>query len=125
MSLFGNMGPTTQVQQAPQTVGVLPQAQDPQSQYLAEALKSIGQPKQMGNPMGLATNLLASALDDYRQNRPQQQGAQPPAWNSQGMDPTGSLLGQTQQGIAGPNIDPRTGLMSPNAPQQVDPRTLY
>lgn len=47
------------------------QAQDPQSQYLLQALQSLGKTPQMGNAMGLGSNLLADALTQYGLKRRQ------------------------------------------------------
>ena len=91
MSLFGNMG-ALQTQQQPATMGTMPaQAQDPQSQYLAQALKAIGSTPSQGNPMGLSSNLLAEALLKYKQDQlqRQQQSLQNPS--PMGVDPSMSI----------------------------------
>jgi len=49
------------------------QAQDPHSVYLQEALQSLGQLHSQGDAMGLGSNLLADALDQYALNRRRQQ----------------------------------------------------
>lgn len=75
---FMNLGQAAQgqppiQQQAPQTYGTMPPGvTDPQSQYLAQALKSM-QGQQQGSAGGLASNLLADALMQYGLKRRQDQ----------------------------------------------------
>lgn len=55
------------------------QAQDPHSQYLADALASMASSHPQGNVMGLTSNLLAQALAQYgdAQRQGQQNAASP------------------------------------------------
>jgi hypothetical protein len=53
------------------------QALDPQSQYLAAALQALGKTPQQGNAQGLAGNLLADALMQYKLGQIRQPPTQP------------------------------------------------
>lgn len=88
----GPMGVSPMAQQGPQQAPQQPQ--DPRSQYLAAAMQAMGKQPQ-GNAMGLGSNLLANALDQYalqqRQQQMQQaQGAQPDIMAQMGIVPGGS-----------------------------------
>lgn len=88
-------------QPTPQMAGANP---SPQSQYLAQALQNIGH-QQQGNPQGLASNLLASALlqHAYQQNqlRAQQQ--------AQGMQAQTGAPGASPQMQQQLGVDPNSG----------------
>lgn len=59
--------------QQPQAMPMAPQqAQDPQSQYLAQAIAAMGKQPQ-GNATGLSSNLLAEALMKYKMGQMQGQ----------------------------------------------------
>jgi hypothetical protein len=89
-----------------------PQAQDPQSVYLAQALQSMSQQPQ-GNVGGLSANLLATALDQYALQQRQQQLMQAGAAQGNGGNPPPSL---PLQGSGGGTMLDATGAPIPGSP---------
>lgn len=80
---------------------------DPRSIYLQQALAQMGKQPQ-GNAMGLDANLMATALDQYSQQKGQQQAAQsqqPAMTQGTGINPA----------LAPGQIDPSAMAVSPQA----------
>ena len=82
------VGAPPQAQPQPGPVGTMPagqtNTQDPQSIYLQQALASMGK-QQQGSPMGLGSNLLADALDQYALKQRQAQMAPTPQMADPGL----------------------------------------
>src|SRR5689334_1178390 len=72
-----------------------PQAQDPHSQYLAQALAAMGKQPGPTTPMAMSADLLAQALDRYGLAQGQRRQSTPGAYgfNPTMLGPDGSFTG--------------------------------